>query len=244
MIGKLGEDEKADWPSHLAEIVHTYNTTHSTVMEYSPHFLMSGCWPRLLVDFYFTTLRSTEVPRRGTSTRHVNKFVATVTDHLRTALHEAQAQSTAEDQRQTWYCDQKIGVVGLKPGNLILVKADAFWGKRKIQGQIGGQASWGSMSDHDRHPLIWSERPAQKYSCVLYHKWLLLIASEAGIPLCTGVHQAQDGCTSPTPVKPTAGGSDSKKMPQEDDGLAITQHQTRKTSLGWRNGKLWFFPWM
>ena len=23
MIGKLGEDKKADWPSHLAEIVHT-----------------------------------------------------------------------------------------------------------------------------------------------------------------------------------------------------------------------------
>ena len=27
MIGKLGEDKKADWPSHLAEIVHTYNAT-------------------------------------------------------------------------------------------------------------------------------------------------------------------------------------------------------------------------
>ena len=27
MIGKLGEDKKADWPSHLAEIVHAYNST-------------------------------------------------------------------------------------------------------------------------------------------------------------------------------------------------------------------------
>ena len=27
MIGKLGEDKKADWPSHLAEIVHVYNAT-------------------------------------------------------------------------------------------------------------------------------------------------------------------------------------------------------------------------
>ena len=31
MIGKLGEDKKADWPSHLAEVVHTYNAIHSTV---------------------------------------------------------------------------------------------------------------------------------------------------------------------------------------------------------------------
>ena len=27
MIGKLGEDRKANWPSHLAEIVHAYNST-------------------------------------------------------------------------------------------------------------------------------------------------------------------------------------------------------------------------
>ena len=27
MIGKLGEDKKANWPSHLAEIAHTYNAT-------------------------------------------------------------------------------------------------------------------------------------------------------------------------------------------------------------------------
>ena len=25
MIGKLEEDEKADWPGHLAEVVHAYN---------------------------------------------------------------------------------------------------------------------------------------------------------------------------------------------------------------------------
>ena len=30
MIGKLGEDKKADWPSHLAEIVHAYNATKSS----------------------------------------------------------------------------------------------------------------------------------------------------------------------------------------------------------------------
>ena len=42
MIGKLGEDKKADWPPHLAEIAHTYNATRSTVTGYSPHYLMFG----------------------------------------------------------------------------------------------------------------------------------------------------------------------------------------------------------
>ena len=42
MIGKLGEDKKANWPSHLAEIAHTYNAIQSAVTGYSPHYLMFG----------------------------------------------------------------------------------------------------------------------------------------------------------------------------------------------------------
>ena len=42
MIGKLGKDKKANRPGHLAEIVHTYNATCSTVTRYSPHYLMFG----------------------------------------------------------------------------------------------------------------------------------------------------------------------------------------------------------
>ena len=32
-----------------------------------------------------------------------------------------------------WYYYQKVGTVNLKPGDLVLVKADAFKGKRKIK---------------------------------------------------------------------------------------------------------------
>ena len=56
MIGKLGEDKKADWSSHLAEIVHAYNATWYAVTGYSPHYLMFGRWPRLPVDFVFPPL--------------------------------------------------------------------------------------------------------------------------------------------------------------------------------------------
>ena len=42
MIRKLGEDKKADWPGHLAEMVHAYNAVQSAVMWYSPHYLMFG----------------------------------------------------------------------------------------------------------------------------------------------------------------------------------------------------------
>ena len=63
MIGKLGEDKKPDWPDHLAEIVHAYNATQSTVMGYRPNYLMFGHRPRLPVDLYFPTLRSAQVQK-------------------------------------------------------------------------------------------------------------------------------------------------------------------------------------
>ena len=38
-----------------------------------------------------------------------------------------------EVHQQKWYYDRKIGAVNLKPGDLVLVKADAFKGNRKIK---------------------------------------------------------------------------------------------------------------
>ena len=70
---------------------------------------------------------------RGTYATCVDENVATIHDWLRATLWEAQAQSMAEAQRQKRYYDQKIGAVDLKPGDLVLVKADAFQGKRKIK---------------------------------------------------------------------------------------------------------------
>ena len=96
MIRKLGEDKKADWPSHLAEITHANNAIRSTVTGYSPHYLMFGRWPGLLVDFVFPTIGSSEAPMREASTWKVDTYIASVRDQLRSTLREAQAQSTTE----------------------------------------------------------------------------------------------------------------------------------------------------
>ena len=70
---------------------------------------------------------------REASTRHVDKYVASIQNRLRTILQEAQAQSMVKACQQKWYYDRKIGTVNLKPGDLVLVKADGFKGKRKIK---------------------------------------------------------------------------------------------------------------
>ena len=100
----------------------------------------------------------------------------------------------------------------LKPGSLVLVKANAFQGKRKIKDR------WEDKPHKVVHQImtdvpLYEITDQCRQSCVLHCNQLLLIASEAGFPLCVGVHQVWDRYTSPTLVKPTPRGSDSKTTP-------------------------------
>ena len=143
----------------------------------------------------------------------------------------------AEACQQKWYYDHKIGAMNLKPGNLVLVKADTFKGKRKIRDR------WKEETREVVCEIV-TNVPSYKvadphgWSCILHQNQLLLITSEAGVTLCIGVHHAWDRCTSPTPCKPTSKGSKERMMPQECSGRVVTQCPTSKTSLGWINEKL------
>ena len=120
---------------------------------------------------------------------------------------------------------------------------DAFQERRKIKDR------W-EDKPHEVVCQIMTDIPSYevtdwcRQSFILHHNWLLLVTSETAVPLCVGVCQEWDICTSPTTVKPTLRGSDSDATPQENSGLVITQCQARKTSLGWINMKLWLLPWM
>ena len=103
MIRKLGEDKKANWPGHLAEIVHAYNTTHSAMTWYSPHYLMFRQRPRLPFNFYFPTFRSAEANMREASAKSVEEYVATVQDQLRTTFerYRSNRQQKCADKNGT-----------------------------------------------------------------------------------------------------------------------------------------------
>ena len=60
-------------------------------------------------------------------------YVASVRDRLRSALQEAQAQSTKKHTDRN-SIQQKKGAVNLKPSDLILVKAECLEGKEEDQG--------------------------------------------------------------------------------------------------------------
>ena len=207
MIGKLGEDKKTNWPSHLAEIAHAYNATRSTVTRYSPHYLMFGWWPRLPVDFIFPTIGSNKAPTREASARNVDVYVASVRDWLRSALWEVQAQSNAEAHPQKQYYNRKIGAMNLKPGNLVLVKADAWKGKRKVKDRWD-EETWEVSQQITADVPSYEVTNQHGWSQVLHRNWLLLVALEVGVPLCMGNHHTWDRCTSPTPCKTTSSGGD------------------------------------
>ena len=147
---------------------------------------------------------------REASTGSVDVYVASMRDWLRSTLQEVQAQSSTEASQQKWYYNRKIGTVNLKPGDLVLVKADAWKGKRKIKDRweeetwevvqqiVADVPSYKVMNQHGRSP-------------VLHWNWLLLVMSEVSVPLCMGNCHAQDRCTSPTPCKTTSMGGDDKR---------------------------------
>ena len=174
---------------------------------------------------------------REASARKVDTYVASMRNRLRSALREAQAQSTAEACRQKRYYDRKVGAVNLKPGNLVLVKADAWKGKRKIKDRWD-EETWEVSCQIAADVPSYEVTNQCGWSRVLHRNWLLLVMSEVGIPLCMGTHHTWDRCTSPTPCKTTSSGGDAEIMPREQNGKVVTRRPTRKASQGWKYGKL------
>ena len=125
MIGKLSQDEKANWPKHLPELIQAYNDTRSAIMGYSPHYLLFGYHPRFLIDLHFPKIWKRCVV-------HVD-FVAMLQQHLSEALNEVHRQNVLEAHWQKQNYDWHSGTVVLKPGDVVLLKMDSYMGRRKTK---------------------------------------------------------------------------------------------------------------
>ena len=76
-------------------------------------------------DFYFLTMGAHTVPT----------YVEEVRKHSKEAYTEAQHESNCKADRQKWYYDRAIWTMQLMPGDVMLMKADTFQGKRKVKDQ-------------------------------------------------------------------------------------------------------------
>ena len=67
--------------------------------------------------------------------QHINHSVADLHEQLHKAFKEAQVQSISEADRQRQYYDHKANAISLKPSDLLLAKANAYKGRRKVKDQ-------------------------------------------------------------------------------------------------------------
>ena len=106
----------------------------------------------------------------------------------------------------------------MKPGDLVLVKADAWKGKRKIKDRWDEETwevSWQIATDVPSYEPTWTvTNPLLKPTSHHIRGWHSLMY---------GNLHAWYRCTSPTPCKTTSLGGDKMMMPQEQDGKASTQ---------------------
>ena len=127
MIGKLSRDKKAQWEQHIPELLQAYNSTWSAVTSYSSHYLMFGRCPHLPVDYYFPMVSTCE------HSRHVPAYVTEVQRCFTEAYTEAHLQTNCEAEKQKRYYDRATSTVQLVPGDVVLMKNDAFQGKQKVK---------------------------------------------------------------------------------------------------------------
>ena len=89
MIGRLSQDEKANWTKHLPELIQAYNGTRSAIMAYSPHYLLFGYHPRFPIDLHFPTIQKRHVV-------HIDDFVVMLQHCLSEVLNKACGQNVLE----------------------------------------------------------------------------------------------------------------------------------------------------
>ena len=127
MIGKLATDKKSQWEQHFQELLQASNSVRSAMTCYSLHYLMFGRCPHLPVDFYFPTIGA------HVCSCCVPAYVEEVRKCFKEAYAEAHLQTNSEADWQKWYYDRATSTMQLMLGDIVLMKLDAFQGKRKVK---------------------------------------------------------------------------------------------------------------
>ena len=120
MIGKLVHDKKAQWEQHLPELLQAYNSTRSVVTSFLPHYLMFGRQPCLPVDYYFLIVSAFEC------SHHMPTYMTEVRRCFKEAYAEAHLQTNCEAKKEKGYYDKIMNTVQLVPGDMVLMKTDAY----------------------------------------------------------------------------------------------------------------------
>ena len=232
MLGKLTKDKKAQWEEHLPEVLQVYNNTRSVMTGYSPHYLMFRRCLRLPIDFHFPTQGAFEC------SCCVPKYVDEIRCLFKEAYTEAHIQTNIKADRQKQNYDRATSTVQLVPGDAILLKQDAFQGKRKMKDRWGDE-------EYEVVCQVAPDVPAYEVhhgsgnARVVHRNRLFLVASvlEPVTPLSldTKLLEATSEWSTLAELTPLECKSDS---PEEMTWEALTRCLTHGMPLGWLSGIL------
>ena len=129
MVGTLPSHAKKDWQEWITTLTHAYNCTVSSVMGFSPYFLMFGRNPKLPLDI---DLGIPTIEQESTSQQ---SYAQKLCSRLQWAYKRAQENSRRESEHHKKYYDQRVRCMELKPDDLVRVRIKALTGDHKIADQ-------------------------------------------------------------------------------------------------------------
>ena len=236
MIGKLSHDKKAQWEQHLPELLQVYNSTRSVVTGYSPHYLMFERHPRLPVNYYFPTVSAYE------GSRCMPAYVMEVRRCFKEAYTEAHLQTNCEAEKQKHYYDQATSTVQLVPGDVVLMKNDAYQGKWKVKDRWSETEYVLVHQVTDGVPAYEVKDEAGNIKTV-HCNWLFPVATpkEAIMPLGAGASISEENSVRSIHVEHTSLEVENNSPEGSVDGVDTLSPASR-VPLGWVGGVQWPLP--
>ena len=236
MIGKLDQDQKACWSKFLPELLMSHNATRSAVTGYSPHFLLFGRRPRILVDYQFPTIRD---PSHKTK---MEEPMAELQKRLKEAFEVARHLTSKEAVKQQRYYDKKAGAVALQPGDVVMVRTDRFVGKWKVKDrwEEGGFVVVNQLEDW---PVYKVQCPPTGNQCnpkyrILHRNHLMLVPSEEDTASDSTQLAAAVAIISNANMEAlTAEGDSDSSESERPISALLTRQSGDQTSHVWINGE-------
>ena len=126
MLGTLNEEQKQDWKSYVAPLVHAYNAARHESTGFAPHYLMFGRFSSLAADAFLGAKPQCE------SAKDANAYVSKLKPRLNFAYKTAtnHAKKRAHLSKDIYYSKVRESIV--QPGDIVLVRNVGLKGKQKF----------------------------------------------------------------------------------------------------------------
>ena len=197
---------------------------------------MFGRHPRLPVDYYFLMVSTYEHSCR------MPAYVMEVQRRFKEAYTEAHLQTNCEAEKQKHYYDQATSTAQLVPGDMVLMKNDAYQGKRKVKDRWSETEYVVVHQVADGIPAYEVKDEAGSIKTVHCNRLFLVAApQEAIMPFGAGASISEENIVRSTHVEHTLLEVENDLPEGSVDG-ADTLSPSSRVPLGWVGGVLWLLP--